>query len=127
MTPQAQRIAIAQACGWTHLTQFTNRITDPSGNAVFFDPVHKSKEDNLPDYLNSLDAVTAAARYCSEHVMDADQWEDFGRFLVQAHPTAVIQDANGMIDFHDLATLLTGLTAAQYAECLLKAIGKWTE
>lgn len=127
MTPQAQRIAIAEAVGWRRETKQGRAPgyeltywTGPDGRDYGIHPL-------LPDYLTDLNAITAAARSCAERVMNADQWEDFGRFLVQAHPTAVIQDANGMIDFHDLATLMTGLTAAQYAECLLKALGKWTE
>lgn len=121
MTPQAQRIAIAELAGWKK-NAGSNRLgiwSSPNGQ----------NWDNCPDFLNSLDLVIAAARYCAERVMNADQWEEFGRLLEHAHPTAVLANSRyvGGIDHNDLATLLTGLTADQYAECLLKATGKWTE
>lgn len=118
MTPKAQRIAIATACGCVYHRPTEEEVR--SGSYYQYEP----------DYLNSLHLVTAAARYCAEHVMNADQWEEFGRLLEHAHPTAVLLNHVGdktTLDYYDLATLMTGLTAAQYAECLLKALGKWTE
>jgi len=50
-------LACAEAVGWGHLRQFTNRITDPNGNAVFFNPDKETKISQLPPFPTSADAA----------------------------------------------------------------------
>ena len=60
MSPEAQRIAIAEACGYT-------RYHEKGGNASeFFSPSGKfCLLEDLPDYLGSLDAMHEAEKVLS--------------------------------------------------------------
>lgn len=100
MTPEQQRIAIAQACGWTGFNpdnipdclQYTAQA--PSG-----------KWGLIPDYLNDLNAMHEA-----EKVLDSEQWHKYA----------------SLIGRHDYKLLLHA-TAAHRAEAFLRTIGKWVE
>lgn len=109
MTDQEINIAIAESAGWVWIAP---------GNVG----------GNIPDYCHSLDAIMEAARWASHNLMNADQWEQFGQLLYRAHPTAVIsQPGEEPIDFFDLASLITELSARQISEAFLRALNKWRE
>jgi len=72
MTKDEIRIKVAEACGWSHLTQFTNRITDPQGNAIFFNPMEKSRSDFIPNYPSDLNACAEF-----EKTLNADDEENY--------------------------------------------------
>jgi hypothetical protein len=61
MTPEQQRIAIAEACGWkrghTGVTQWVN---DPNGIRMGWSSMRDVSDNALPDYLNDLNAMHAA-------------------------------------------------------------------
>lgn len=97
MTPDEQRIAMAEITG----------------------------QDR--DYGNDLNAMFMADKWAREVGMNADQWEAYGKALYDAHSTAHIRNPDGTLDFYDLASLLTELTAAQRREAFLRTIGKWKE
>jgi len=98
MTPEEQRIAIAQACGWTGFNpdnipdclQYTARA--PSG-----------KWGLIPDYPNDLNAMHQA-----EKVLTKDE----------ATTYACGKLRGGLFD-------AVHATAAQRAEAFLRTIGKW--
>lgn len=79
MTPEEKEIAIATLCGWT--------IADPpdyeDGALMGHHPVPDSTFlgwDMVPDYLNSLDAITSG---CREHITEKVKQCEFSENLIQ--------------------------------------------
>lgn len=115
MSPDAQRIAIAQECGW--------RIYESNGGTYYEIPNAKPHLRNwhtgydisfLPDYLNDLNTMHevekklftkrhTAMRY-EEQLVTVCQW---------THPPGTEMGS------------LWHATAAQRAEAFLRTIGKW--
>jgi hypothetical protein len=96
---EEQRVAIAEACGWTlnpakHTAKGLDWLHVPSGKTTY----------NPPNYLNDLNAMHEA-----EETLDCNQWEVWHR-IVGEWPTE-----------------LARLTASQRAEAFLRTIGKWKE
>jgi hypothetical protein len=62
MTPEAKRIAIAKACGWTAIQESDYK---PFGEAqlVGYSPKGGENLQNVPDYLNDLNAMHEAENY----------------------------------------------------------------
>ncbi len=75
MTPEAQRIAIAEACGW--------RWTDV-GNGQRLLKLPANWNVSLPDYLNDLNAMHKA-----EKILTEDQKFDFICSLIKVMDTAL--------------------------------------
>jgi hypothetical protein len=109
MKPEQQRIAIAEACGWTETEAWLD------GRRCFERAESNSgwDFDSLPDYLNDLNAMHEA-----EETLQESQRVTYSNEL------------------YDLAVehqLKTGkwsylsMTAAQRAEAFLRTIGKWEE
>ena len=71
MTPEAQRIAIAEACGWSYEK---NETYAPDG-AFWW-----SKNPEFPDYLNDLNAMHEA-----ENTLTYEQLNEYGCYLVTEH------------------------------------------
>jgi hypothetical protein len=135
MTHEAQRIAIAEACGWVR--EYADVPTwDASFNSYKggYKPVRtmlfRRKEkcflaENLPDYLNDLNAM---------HVVEKSlSWKDEGsstserrRYLMNLE--AVISGpADRYGDRPDRTLSVPFATAAQRAEAFLRTLGKWGE
>ncbi len=107
MSPEAQRIAIAEACGWTY-----HEPTSEMGGVEMW---WKGAENSVwnpwafPDYLNDLNAMHEA-----EKVLNLEQFWRYADWLKD--------NARGLglgVDEYITAT------AAQRAEAFLKTIGKW--
>ena len=103
MTPEQQRIAIAEACGWT----VTHWKVNP------FDVIARKDGTeyllkHLPDYLNDLNAMHEA-----EKVLVRLQWVSYLRRL------QTLCDESVSWPIH--------ATASQRAEAFLRTIGKWEE
>ena len=115
MNPEAQRIAIAQACGWkpTKPKQFLG--STPS-HAFEKDGSYYGGLNSIPDYLNSLDAMHEA-----EKVLTGEQaWKQIKLIVGYA------QCAGGFPVLSRSESLrLHSATAAQRAEAFLRTIGKW--
>ena len=113
MSPEAQRIAIAEACGWRNqgrvkgVPALMHRWVRP-GDSYVFAP--------LPDYLNDLNAMHEA-----EKVLTLPQQGDYTRNLMALCGTKGV--------WHEGSTTTLNwfwhATAAQRAEAFLKTIGKW--
>jgi hypothetical protein len=94
MTPEQQRIAIAEACGWTEMRMGASDLigTSPDGRISW----------QLPDYLNDLNAMHEA-----EKVLTKEQrWEYIGNLGTEEAFTWTCLHA----------------TAAQRAEAFLKTL-----
>ncbi len=113
MTPEQQRIAIAETCGWK-ITE--TAVTYPNGLVIGFHPPEYVREVFLkacPDYLNDLNAMHAA-------VMSLPDRNAYLREL-----QIVTADwKNDPEDDHWLDRM-TDATAAQRAKAFLKALNLW--
>ena len=110
MSPDAQRIAIAEACGWKPL--FIS--CDLNGNPF-------PGQDVPPDYLNDLNAMSEAEKV-KEMAFDSDYAYWLARIAVRDR--GLNEDRLNVGDGFQIA--LTA-TAAQKAEAFLKALNLWKE
>lgn len=131
MTPESQRIALAEWGGWKWRLPMQSKRSDrpnwlisPDGKGCAVWPNGDLGGLMPPDYLNDLNAVheleerlddrqreqygdLLATRFCGFHYIDYEGWdggEDPSGFFWMAH-----------------------LTAAQRCEALLRTIGRWEE
>lgn len=117
MTPEAQRIAIAEACGWRH-----------SGKTLLGHPEEKRAtapgwigpgslyRNYLPDYLIDLNAMHGAEKVLT----NVDVAAEYSRQLIAIY--SVLHPSRPFIE-----TFYWHATAAQRAEALLRTIGKWDD
>ena len=109
MTPEAQRIAIAEACGWRCTASFKE---------VFFCWVRPDGMDHqtewLPDYLNDLNAMHEA-----EKVLTGVQKSIY----ISRLGDGIIRIGNVFVGGFDYLHA----TAAQRAEAFLRTLGKWED
>ena len=104
MTPEQQRIAIAEACGWTEIEP----CTCCDGVSRGYTPTPGAHKKHLPNYLNDLNAMHDA-----EKVLKGGM-----RSTYDAELTLICsRDYN----------FIWESTASQRAEAFLRTIGKWEE
>ena len=118
MTPEAQRIAIAETCGWKpdddgdgtgwkgsriHQRLIGKKPTFRDGKVVSY-----LLEQTVPDYLNDLNAMHEAENVLVWRVAEKGCWSEYCDYL---------SDVCGLDAF--------GATATQRAEAFLRTIGKW--
>jgi len=118
MTPEAQQIAIAEFCGWTHI----HSRYDPDDARLYLSGKHPKGENwgaldeyyklEVPNYPGSLDAMHNAEKSLSR----VQEWDSNGeRLLTQWDKYC--QHLKYRID----------ATSAQRAEAFLRTVGKWQE
>lgn len=108
MTPEQQRIAIAEACGWYDLVK-----QDVSLFGKHEPESQKTFELDVPDYLNDLNAMHEA-----EKVLTTEQYAD--EFIY--HLGCVFVDN----DLYVIAKAVHA-TAARRAEAFLRALNLWKD
>lgn len=123
MNANAQRIAIAEACGWTseyaYVPKWNAELNNYEGcYETIKTRVFRRKEkcvftEDLPDYLSDLNAMHEAERVLSRGV-GYHQPCGFGLYKTSL---AEVCDEQHPID----------ATAAQRAEAFLRTIGKWED
>ena len=111
MKPEQQRIAIAEAYGWS----FSGTTTHSPDGAFW-----ESKGPDYPDYLNDLNA-------CHEMVETLDRWQrgDYAQHLMEVcmeHPIGTVPDYDS--DRRSL-TSITQATPKQKCEAFLKTLNLW--
>jgi len=121
MTPEAQRIAIAKACGWemaggTMKGQSVGIRPDEIGSATAFD------YQLIPDYTNDLNAMHEAVQSKLNNSIDS---MIYAEHLVQIVLGYENQKRNFVLNNWEL-TRLSLATAAQQAEAFLKTLNLWT-
>lgn len=99
MSPKAQRIAIAEACGWSDF--WVGELTGVYGSNP------NGSEAAVPDYINDLNAMHEA-----EKMLDGLQKDDYSDFIKSLAGT-------GFYPIH--------APAAQRAEAFLRTLGKWRD
>jgi hypothetical protein len=103
MTPEQQRIAIAEACGWSYRkTEFCTYWWNDEVNKTL--PPNDDGFRPCPDYLNDLNAMHEA-----EKVLTIEQQRRYAAELGRSY---------------DGSFLHVTATAAQRAEAFLRTIGK---
>lgn len=114
MSPEAQRIAIAEACG---LKLHTERVEHTDGyqwvEVRQFWVCPKGRRVAVPDYLNDLNAMHEA-----EKLLTGDQFYKYSCHIYTA--ACETQKKTGEWRF-------IGATAAQRAEAFLRTIGAWQD
>jgi len=122
MKPEAQRIAIAEACGWREC------VTESLGCHGKFPKEYRGDVMNpfegedrawLPDYFNDLNAMHEAEIACIYTK---------GKGMVYLSALAKIAEADYyMADGLRLQRWCASATAAQRAEAFLMTIGRWED
>jgi hypothetical protein len=122
MKLEAQRIAIAEACGWDcdpliarewkSRGQWARKTTDDQNKLV-------SLRSNVPDYLNDLNAMHEA-----EKVLYGNP--NLPKKYTQQIKNAIRREAGVTKAQMDFDVCITA-TAAQRAEAFLRTIEKWVE
>lgn len=108
MTPEQQRIAISEACGWTEIEP----CTCCDGVSRGYTPTPGAHKKHLPDYCNDLNAMHDA-----EKVLTPEQLVDYCAFRLRA------TTGEGCVTDYKMIRA----TASQRAEAFLRTIGKWEE
>lgn len=110
MTPEAQRITIAEACGWTPIPSYLPSRVWSRPDLEEFDETELCGVEQLPNYPFDLKTMHDAVDYANKHQIAG--WDDE----------------------HFLKTLCawTGgfphrATATQWAEAFLRTLGKWED
>lgn len=125
MKPEAQRIAIAEACGWKikssvikdgwclHKldgTLWTSFWDSPTVNGLWEQCI-----DSIPNYLSDLNAMHEA-----EKVLTLEQQGAYTKHLKETCKRSGVWAAESLI-----LNWFWHATAAQRAEAFLRTIGKW--
>ena len=117
MNPEQQRIAIAEACGWTVQQDSEGfwRAVDASGRMSFSRWISQENvwSVGFPDYVNDLNAMHEAEKILAE----ANREEYLDILYGVCNPHSILNDAWN----------LNCATASQRAEAFLRTIGKWKE
>lgn len=126
MKPEAQRIAIAEFCGWKIVPRLLGQETvydhyRPDGTWAITGEY--KRYDVLPNYLNDLNAMHEAEN-CLK-VEQIGQYEEKLYGVTDYRDSTVGQAA--MFWSNHIAYRNLHATATQRAEALLRTIGKWTE
>jgi len=120
MTPEQQRIAIAEACGWTRYPEFEGQDPDSAwDDKAIHDAMRENFEwlcpqgkirNSLPDFMSDLNAMHEAEKSLPDND-DAGSRHDYRLMLME-----ICQQGGSAF-----------ATAAQRAEAFLRTLGKWVE
>jgi len=115
MTKEQQRIAIAEACGWTNVDDKMPSPTTGWVRGSLRGVNHEGYRVHVPDYLNDLNAMHEA-----EKIMTKDQWLSYTINVLLA-----AKDGTFVIDIN--MKTVTHASAAQRAEAFLKTLHLWNQ
>jgi hypothetical protein len=112
MTPEQQRIAIAEACGWKETEAWLDgrRCFERADINAGWD------FDSLPDYLNDLNAMHDAEKVLG--ILERGTYQN----ILGLACGGIREDDGGHFVSHRESI---HATAAQRAEAFLRTIGKW--
>lgn len=120
MTPEAQRIAIAEACGWKDVSQGVG----PNTTLFLGDrPISGGyvADQRVPDYLRDRDAMAEAVEKQAEkagYLWQAPYTRELRSVVIRSR-----RDLNEMqVDYW-----MAEASAAQRAEAFLRALWKWDD
>lgn len=114
MSPEAQRIAIAEACGWAKCRL---AIKGAGGGmrtpTAYGFPPERNYEAPCPDYCRDLNAMHEA----EDHLDDCPENGDASEWAIYRSELRSVCEREEIDIIHS--------TAAQRAEAFLRTIGKW--
>lgn len=119
MTPEAQRIAIAEACGWK-----ANKWQDRRGRLCrgWSTPQGiRFSEQGPPDYLSNLNAIHEA-----ELTLSPSDARDYANTLLSVRERTLDRDYK-LCEWFSARFVCASATADQRAEAFLRTIGKWED
>ena len=105
MNNEKQRIAIAEACGWTVINGYLCHIKTNRNGAEEVATIAP-----LPNYLNDLNAMHEAEKRLSREQLDS--------YIFEMHE---------VIGHNHIERYVVTAAAAQRAEAFLRTIGKWED
>ena len=122
MTPEAQRIAIAEASGWSRGRMIWNGSPAyPEKEWVWKNPNGSTRgQICIPDYLKDLNAMHGAWLSLKDHYK-REFHVQLGLIIEKETPNL---SELGLLDQRGL---IANATARQRAEAFLRTIGKWEE
>lgn len=129
MKPEEQRIAIAEACGWTlHQRDGVEYCWSEELNKNL--PSNDDGMRKCPDYLNDLNAMHEAEKTLSHE--ETYRYGDALAAVVRKPEIEAMKrigmDEDDEFPFNGWGYFeVSHLTAAQRAEAFLRTIGKWKE
>ena len=112
MSPEQQRIAIAEACGWTEIEVVEGM---PFG---ILDSRTDESPRLVPDYLNDLNAMHEAEKYLAGY--PSKEWDNY---IMDLHAVTQYTPSGKLSEI----ACITHATAAQRAEAFLRTLGLWKE
>lgn len=133
MSPEAQRIAIAEACGYTHINIIRSENYDRIEDGVPVRPKvigimgrasngPTKTQPWIPDYLNDLNAMhEAEARFNNSKDADA-----YMRNLLRVVRNLIIREDSFILNSWTTYALVHA-TAAQRARAFLETLNKWED
>jgi hypothetical protein len=125
MKTEAQRIAIAEACGWKFVKDDAKKydyVENPQGGQCNREYAMKNVGPLcVPDYLNDLNAMHEAEKVLTLEQTKVYTLELFMILERSGDLRSVTQSQNYLFAYEWHAT------AAQRAEAFLRTIGKWEE
>jgi len=121
MSPEAQRIAIAEACGFGG--EFSKRWILEVGmegeDKFAFAATRNNLDEEVPDFLNDLNAMHEAEETLSRN-QRAEYWHEIIKLCNE--------EARGLNDFDRVGIFYQlHAKAAQRAEAFLRTINKWED
>lgn len=125
MTPEKQRIAIAEACGWKNCgypAEFSDAATPRTIGKLCGEYPDRGPESTqpLPDYLNDLNAMHEAEKA----LPDDSKRLGYGNFVI----AIVDRDFGTESRYSKAGTFhILSATAAHRAEAFLKIMGLWED
>jgi len=109
MTPEQQRVAIAEARGYTHV----RIIKSIDGSPDIGIGHHPTEPHSVPDYLNDLNACHEMEKVLIAKGVNA--WWAYVAFINRHNPTPFGSET------------AVNATAAQKSKAFLQTLGLWTE
>ncbi len=120
MSPEKQRIAIAEACGWVPRPPCYDGRVRFYENSQYPHPPRLRSAEELPDYLNDLNAMQQA-----KDTLPESRHGDYEAFLLQVC-CPDNNEAEGEFELDSFWPCIHA-TATERAEAFLRTIGKWEE
>jgi hypothetical protein len=125
MSPEAQRIAIAEACGYSDVRMQEWDSVDIESRSIAsgieLQGTLNGERKFVPDYFGDLNAMHEAEKVLPDMASDDDGRDQLGYMETLADTLLAKWSSNNSADMW----LITHATAAQRAEAFLRTIGKW--
>lgn len=124
MSPEKQRISIAELCGWLRSNYRGCTVWESPEQQKMPNPSF-SMPDEMPDYLNDLNAMAQAEERLNPSCNDSDIYEEGNAQRYEHELIYVLKDVDPF-QGADLGDLWHA-SAKHRAEAFLKACNKWED